>query len=36
MRGRRVLIDDFMDTFHIYKTQLERAGVDVSLFDEVS
>lgn len=33
--GKKVLIDDFMDTLHIYKTQLELAGVDVSIFDEV-
>ncbi|MCO6041704.1 DUF257 family protein [Thermococcus alcaliphilus] len=33
--GKRVLIDDFMDTLHIYKTQLELAGVDVSIFDEI-
>jgi len=33
--GRKVFIDDFMDTFHIYKTQLELGGVDVSIFDEI-
>lgn len=34
--GRKVLVDDFLDTLHVYKVQLELMGLDVSPLESAS
>lgn len=31
-----VLVDDFLDTLHMYKSQMEIAGIDTSLLDDLN
>ncbi|NJF25979.1 DUF257 family protein [Thermococcus sp. Bubb.Bath] len=34
-KGNNILVDDFLDTLHVYKTHIELSGLDVSIFDRI-